>query len=105
MGDRTDVDVELRRADVADRIRDERISFDVTDEPVRLLLKRIRFEKELDVTFASGTRAEIFDARVSLTVADDTIENALRAISDACGGSLAWTTRRDVVVVYERDAE
>ena len=100
-GSVSEMDVELRKADVADRLRDERISFDVTDEPLNRLLARIRRESALQVTFASGTPGDVFGATVSLRVADDTIEGALRAICLASGHSLKWKVRGDTVILFE----
>ncbi len=100
-GSVSEMDVELRKADVADRLRDERISFDVTDEPLNRLLARIRRESALQVTFASGTPGDVFGVTVSLRVADDTIEGALRAICLASGHSLKWKVRGDTVILFE----
>ncbi len=102
-GAAAEVTVQLRRADVADRIRDERISFDVQDEQLHRVLAMIRREKALDVVLSGPAAQRLFQHRVSLTVSNDTIENALRAICQACPGNVTWVVSRDVVKIYEPD--
>ncbi len=101
-GETTEITVRLRAATILERLRDERISFVFDEARLVDVVDYIRSTRRLNVVF-DASAVSVAHVPISLTVKDDTIEGALRALCDAAGGGLDWEIKGSVVVIRRRD--
>ncbi len=98
VGERTDVTVELHKADLAERLRTERMSVQFADAPLRDVTNYVRRTKSLNISVDPAFAAANADARVTVTAEDVTIESILDELCAAIPGA-TWVIRNRVVLI------
>lgn len=81
----TEIEVRLSHTPLEERLREERVSFRFTDTPLDDAIGYVARAKGMSIILMPAAREGLSDAGITLTVDDDTVESALRALCDAAG--------------------
>jgi len=93
----TDVTFELPRRTFAERLRHERTTFVIEDEPLTQVALGLWPRWDVAVRLGAGVPHAIAARTIALRISDDTLEGALRAICDAAGTSYRVDEERQIV--------
>jgi len=101
-GEYVELAVEMVREVLEDLLRSERISFVFSDTPLDDALGYISRSKGINIVLMPAAREGLRNERVSLTVEDDSVESALRALCDAAG-DLTFRIQDGLVLIEKRE--